>query len=728
MIKYESGNLETGQYGASFPQRPYFPLLAANGTDAILLGLGGFPDDPNWMCYSTQLPYRVNLGWYKTARKDYEYSNRRYGPSCYGTSVCLAGLTTVLTVGKEHNLGLRQPRQYFDPKRRMLTTFFSLNESRGELSAEIKVTSFITDEHLLVEHYEVLREPSSGIRFGFNLDTPCATDLHELCVYPEKIVLERMERGFGFIYKYSSPEVYEGMAASWTDCAESICEASGDGLLTDYSPIIGQGRTLTHYAALLDSYDTADYRGDIQRLLRKTLTLGYAAIRDEHLGVAECRSNAASVSLPEKDLEYLYDYSHYILDATFERESGFMPMGILPGNWQNAMFWDSWFASMAWLGSNRVENSKRISRFFCNKLEEARRVAKKLNCKGARYAWTTNRAHFELNPESTIQFHNNAVIALQSLQIYQHTGDKDFLGEIFDMVEQSLIFLTEKLVKIENGRASIAECAGLDESTSDIKGTDTWTAATYAKACELYLDACGILKREPFRKDLSEIFKMLRSAIDRNVDKKGVLQSFSGGMRPHWGSLIFHLFPDHPALQETLDALSCYDEELDSYNSIGVAPYKGRIFTWTEYWIALIWGLREKSEGWSRLKKCAKFTDCFGSFPERVFYRGELFKHPFMTSHASYIWALNNLLLTRNGNRLAVLTNLPETWTDLSFENLTTPDGLRVSARMECGKMTGLTIVNTNAEKRKIELVLPRQKEIALTLNCNEEYLMRGQA
>lgn len=721
MITFEHGKLEKNKFGACFPERPYFPLLAANGTDAILLGLGGFPDEPNWMAYSAQLPFRVNLGWYKTARKDYAYANRRYGPSCYGTSVGLAGLTTILTVGKEHNLGLRDSKQYFDPKKRVLTTLFSLEESRGKIRAEIRVTSFITDEHLLVERYEVLREPQSGLRFGFNLDTPCATYLYELCVNPEKITLERMERGFGFTYKYRSPEVYDGMAATWTDCAQSACEASGDSLLTDYSPVIGQDRALTHYAAVVDAYDAKDYRGEIRRLLKKTLAAGYQAILDEHIQSAERERHDSSVTLPEKDLEYLYDYSHYILDATFERASGFMPMGILPANWENAMFWDCWFASMAWLSSNRADKAKGIARFYRNKLEEAQAVARKLNTRGARYAWTTNRAHFELNPENVIQFHNNAVIALQSLQVYAFTGDKEFLREIFDLVEQSLVFLTEKLVKIEKGRARLAECAGIDESTHDLKGTDTWTAAAYTKALDLYLEACARLERKPFRDNLEQILAMVKEAMDRNVDRDGVLQSFAGGIRPHCGSLVFELYPDHPALGKTLKALSSYDKELDSYNSVSLHLH-GRIFTWTEYRIAFILGQKEKPEGWIRLKKCAKFTDCFGSMPERVFYRGELLTSPFMTSHASYIWALNKLLMNRKGNRLAIFTNLPPAWKDLSFKNLTTHDGLRVSARMKRRKITRLEIVNTHAEKRDIRLFLPGKKEIKLSLNSNEKY------
>ncbi|HCE42957.1 MAG TPA: hypothetical protein DET40_05370 [Lentisphaeria bacterium] len=720
MLKYEEGKLEANEYGARFPQRPYYPLLAANGTDAILLGLGGFPDDPNWMCYSSQLPFRINLGWYKTARKDYSYSHRRYGPSCYGTSICLAGLTTILTVGKERNLAIRNPRQYFDPKKRILTTSFGLRESRGKKAAEIKVTSFITDEHLLVERYEVLAEPENGIRFGFILDTPHSPDLYELCVHPEKIGHEKMERGFCFRYKYSSPEIYDGIAATWTDHPGS--EYNGE---IDYSPVIAKGKAVTHYVAVVDSYDAEDYSTEIKRLLRKTVDAGYDSILEEHIKSGKKYFSASSVTLPEKDLEYLYDYSNYILKATFDSGSGFMPMGILPGNWHNGMFWDCWFASMAWLGSNRDEESKKISCFYKNKLKDAQEVAKKLQCGGARYAWTSNRAHFELNPENVIQFHNNAVIALQCLQVYKFTGDKEFLSEIFDLLEQSLIFLTERLVRIENGQACLAECAGLDESTSDKKGTDTWTSATYSKALESYLEACAKLQRKPFKSNLSEILSMVKEAMARNIDEDGILQSFAGGMQPHWGSLIFHLYPEHPALSKTIEILSHYDMELDSYNSHEVACYKGRIFTWTEFWIAAILGMTGKPEGWMRLRKCAKFTDCFGSFPERVFYDGELLKQPFMTSHASYVWAVNSLLVSRNGDRLTICANLPERWLDLSFENLTTPDGLRVSAKMKGGIITELEIVNMNVEKRDILLMLPGEDKKKFFLKSKERFEIR---
>lgn len=707
MLTYQPGGLEPSDRGSYFPRRPYYPLLAANGTDAILLGLAGFPDDPNWMCYSMPLPYRISLGWFKTARRDYLYANKRYGVPCYGSSAALAAPTTLLTVGRENNLGVRNPLQSFDPLTRVLTSTFELTESRGKVPAKIRVTSFLTGEHLLVERYEVLQAPESGFRLGFQLRPAFSTDMNEFCVSPQAVRHDVLSRGFRFSYVYEAPEIYDGAAATWTDLPECTIEFEEGCPVIERTPVVEAGGAVTHFVAVVDSRDAPDFHGEIDRLREKALLNGYESILKEHIERSpSCRPNAR-VHLPDKDLEYLYDYSLYVLDSSFDRESGFLPMGILPTCWQNAMFWDMWFASMAWLGANRPDKAARLSGFYRNKLGEARQLAVKMGNAGARFAWTTNREHFETGAEKVIQFHNNAVIALQSLQIYDFTGDRDFLRESFELIEEALAFLTEKLVMVENGEARIRACAGLDESTSDLKGTDTWTAATYAKAVELYLKSCEDLSRAPFREGLVEILGMVRNALERNVDDSGVLQSFEGGLRPHWGSLIFHLIPDHPSRSATIEALSRYDAELDSFNSHGVAGYRGRIFTWTEFWISRLLAADGNPEGWERLRKCAKFTDGFGSFPERVFYHGELLKQPFLSAHASYVWAVNSLLMNRRGERLAILTNLPAEWSKVSFEDLTTPDGLQVSATLENMQITRLVIKNLSKHTREIELILP---------------------
>ena len=722
-MTYELGHLESGDEGACFPKRPYYPLVAGNGTDAISIGLGGFPDDPNWRCYSMQLPFRTSLGWFKTARKDYLYANRRHGVPSYGTSVALAAPTTLLAIGKERNLGIRDPRQVFDPEKRILTTTFHLKESRGSVPAKIRVTSFLTNEHLLVEHYELMQAPESGFRLGFQLVTPTATDQCELCVYPQKLDVETLGRGFRFIYSYESPEIYDGAAATWTDIMGCEIELENEQPTIDWTPLIEEGKAVTHYVAVVDSYDAPDFSGEIDRLAEKTEKMGYEGIRHEHIERGSSGGQTARIKLPENDLAYLYDYSHYVLDASFDVASGFLPMGILPCLWQNAMFWDSWFASMAWLGSNRADKAAKLSQFHRNKLPEAQRLAEKMDGVGARYGWTTSREHFELNPERVVQFHNNAVIALQCLQVHRFSGDKKWLKDSIAAIEQALMFLTERLVKIENGAASLRACAGLDESTSDLKGTDTWTAATYAKSLQEYLEACREVERPPFQEGLEEVAAMVLKALEDNVDAQGVLQSFAGGRTPHWGSLIYHLFPNHPSQDQTLAAMSQYDAELDSYNSHGVAGYRDRIFTWTEFWIAKLLAAAERPEGWERLRQCAKFTDGFGSFPERVFYGGELLKLPFLTAHAAYIWAINSLLVNRQGDRLAILTNLPAHWTTVSVQNLTTPDGLKVSAILQENKVIRVEIVNLHQEARHIDLVLPHGPSQSMSLNAGKTFL-----
>ena len=67
-----------------------------------------------------------------------------------------------------------------------------------------------------------------------------------------------------------------------------------------------------------------------------------------------------------------------------------------------------------------------------------------------------------------------------------------------------------------------------------------------------------------------------------NVDKCGVLQSFQGGRVPHFGSFIFDMFPEHPALIPTIEKMmENYDPEIDAYNFHGVSRYAEKAFPWS---------------------------------------------------------------------------------------------------------------------------------------------------
>jgi hypothetical protein len=87
-----------------------------------------------------------------------------------------------------------------------------------------------------------------------------------------------------------------------------------------------------------------------------------------------------------------------------------------------------------------------------------------------------------------------------------------------------------------------------------------------------------------------------------------------------------------------------------------------------------------------------------------------------MSSHASYVWAMNSLLVNRQGDRLAVFTNLPAEWENVSFENLTTPDGLQVSAKLKNRKIVKLEVKNLSQQEREVDLLHPGQIGIRFSL------------
>jgi hypothetical protein len=449
---------------------------------------------------------------------------------------------------------------------------------------------------------------------------------------------------------------------------------------------------------------------------------GYEGIRKAHQEVWRSYFGRSSVSLPSGDLQHLYEMSMYMLRSVYDRGTGFMPMGILPLHWQNAMFWDSWFASMAWLGCNHQIEARGISQFWKKRLPEACSVARQLKCDGARFAWTSNREHFCRDKARMVQFHNNAVVVLQVAQVWRATGDTGFLREHLPVMEGALQFLVDRLVRVKGNHVDLLACAGPDESELDQKHTDTWTCAVLIKGLDEYLAAIRILGREPFQLGLPQLRTLLWQAMNRNVDSDGVLQSFQGGAHPHWGSLIFMLFPEHPARRRTLQALSMYDRELDGYNSFGIIHHSARVFTWSEYWVIRILAEAGDRTAWPRFQKNAKFTNMLGGIPERIYMHGELYTNWFMTGHASFLWAVHALLMHRTGDELRVLTGLPKGWETAAFDNLTTGDGLRVSASMKNGKLTRLEIVNEHTEPRRIRLKVRDFRVRPFTLAASESW------
>lgn len=133
----------------------------------------------------------------------------------------------------------------------------------------------------------------------------------------------------------------------------------------------------------------------------------------------------------------------------------------------------------------------------------------------------------------------------------------------------------------------MGKCKGVDESVSNEKTNDTWACAVFLKGLMECRDAAQSRKRKPFLANLGTIITKVQRGLDRNVDERGVMQSFAGGRLRHWGSLIFDLFPEHfahvPSLREMMKN---DDPRMKRYNFHGVSRYAEKGFPWATFWDA----------------------------------------------------------------------------------------------------------------------------------------------
>ncbi|NLB56735.1 MAG: hypothetical protein GX811_13420 [Lentisphaerae bacterium] len=712
MLLFHEKCFEKKDVGHRFTQRPYFPMLLGNGTDAILISCFGTPFPVSDSSLFLPGNYNKSIGWHKTDRKNFK------SKTSYGANLILAEVETNFFIGTEI-FRPKQTKQYFDPITAVLTTEFEKSSHRDTGLIKLKISTFLTGSHTLVEHYEVLKAPETPFSLEFRLKPAfdagsCSIDPR---IHASDVAYSDMQNKEGFCFTYNL-ETYSGIAANWFELnnyhnIESWQRATQE---TIRSPGLKTGDSLTRYTAILDNEDSENYKKALFKIVELTKSVRYKNILNSHADYWAKRQSASSVQLPDPELQYQYNLSQYVIRSVFDMTTGFLPMGILPYQWQNCMFWDSWFCSMAWLGSNRSEYSKRLSEFWLSALPQAKELAAKIGSPGARFNWTLTRKAPTRNAERIIQFHNNGVVIIQISQTWRATGDKQFLGKVFPVMENALMFLVEHLVGHDENGVYIGQCAGPDESTTDRKRNDTWTTAVMLDGIDRYLEAARALDKKTFRTDLQKLRQELQTILHRNVDGEGVLQSFEGGTRPHWGSIIFSLFPDHPALAKTVERISLYDEELDCYDSLGVVSSYCRNFTWAELRIIRILGEQGDPAGWIRLKKNAKFTNSLGGIPEQIVCTGQPVNEWFMTSHAAYIWALHALLIRRHGEQLNVFNCLPENWQDLSVQNLTTEDGLCVSATLTSGTCTKLEITNMHTETRRILINAPGISEQNLVI------------
>jgi len=123
-------------------KRPYFPMLLANGRDAVLIDYSGsmMTGEPDHTHH--ELNQGARKGWYKVAHR-----------ATRGESILPVVQTGYHMVCNGERYEPDHYRQTFDPKTAILTTSISAT------GFDYVVETFVADDSVLVEHFEIRGVP-----------------------------------------------------------------------------------------------------------------------------------------------------------------------------------------------------------------------------------------------------------------------------------------------------------------------------------------------------------------------------------------------------------------------------------------------------------------------------------------------------------------------------------------------------------------------------------------
>jgi len=708
---------EKNQFGGHFLEKPYYPMYLANGTDALMVNILGSGDAWFELCdYRPVLSLQYSAGWYKCNRRTFKETALVYGRLIplfeFASSPVVDGQLLVP----------RNCQQYFNPHQATLTTLYEQKDSETDEWLRVKVTTFLTSEHILVEHYEFLETPEKGASIQFFINAPSRPHLD---LYREPVVMDEVSLEIDIadsIMSYAcSFEALEGGAVSWMDCAGD-CSDTARMKYTEFvsgwlrTCTMHSGESFTRYLIAIDNYDSDDWKKTIEGLLARTRKQGYKLVLEEHRKEWERYFSTCNISLPDPGYQFIYDVGRYLMRAN-HHASGFHPVGLFPYLWQGVMFWDTGFVLEAMEGCGNFDQAQETLSHLRTYLPAAQDMARRFNAKGARLEWTVEIEKFTDYHTLTYQVHNNGWWAHQIYNFYEMTGDIGFLETHFDIMEELILFLVDGFLEDRGTHFIVRKCEGQDESIAREKINDTWTCAVLLKCLVEYRHSLSLLKKTSRIDNLDEIIRKLGAGLAMNVDGEGVLQSFQGGRIPHWGSLIFDLFPEHPSLWPTIKKMmDNYDPTMGTWNFHGVNRYAEKAFPWASFWVARILSRAGKSVAMEVLRKTAEHVNYFGGMPERVFYHGEYFNEWFQTASAAFVWAINGMLANFDGKTLRILVSASDEWKDVSFKGIHAGKGLVVAAEIRAGVPVYLEITNLFPEEREIECMYGAGPAMAILL------------
>ncbi len=681
--------------------RPYFPFLMGNGIDSVLIDYSGSMSCDSGHLHTEQHQNAV-CAWYKT----YHRTNKEVL-----SPIIKSNYTLYANGGEAYEVGHYQ--QTFNPDTAILTTHIEAHEF------EIELTTFMLDEHVLVEYYNILKCPANTPEIALNINATWVGWNNHGLEY-------NYEREFSFSENPTSNSI---------DFTYKVGKLSGNGFLyTDAGNVefdkwwqgnrivlknIHQGMSFTKYLAVVDELDIQNGSATIDELFQCISQGTYAAIKQQHEKRWLEYSSKSNITLPDKWMEYVYKLSLYLIKSNQNPKYGFITTGNYPQLWGGGISCgsDEYFSSIALLGANRISEMSKMINGYNSAMPTAKDYASQINAKGAYYPWFMNyegkSTDFETADQNPgIKKLNVSCITMSIYSIYQYTRDIGLLEKSWEIIEQTLAFLISKIVAEYDDYALIQEMQGADESIDRIN--DTAQLISLIKCLEAIIEGAEVLG-----KDIDPLYARLLPKLKNGLQmnyKDNILQSYLGGNL--LTSLIFthyiYSLPDGISNESIEQGLEVCKSDWGLSNP---GTYRNLVWPWNDCLAAWALSYMKDSRSYERLANAVKYTSEIGAFCEKIRPDRFWIGFNYVTCHGSYVSAVNAFLCHTRHDKLRILPCIPSDWENLEIDNLRVQGGLCIKLKLQDRIITELILINDT--KMHINYTLEIPPDLLDDLNRN---------
>ncbi|RIK46007.1 MAG: hypothetical protein DCC57_15970 [Chloroflexi bacterium] len=445
---------------------------------------------------------------------------------------------------------------------------------------------------------------------------------------------------------------------------------------------------ITHYYAIVDDQDAPlDHA-----VLDKAQSLGYTALRDEHLAAWRAYFTRSAITLPSPRFQYLYDSSLHLFKAAQNPVSGGLPVNNLRLTWSSHLFWDAYFLFDPLVHSNHLHEALEAVRFFQRTLEHARRHARdEFGQPGLKWDWEiTHGGHKAYGTwlHQKEQMHNNASYANMIWSYYETTGDRTYLAEYYPLLRGLAEFFLADVVRQTARGYEVRPLVGVHERPEPLQNEGLILSGT-ARILQLAAQAAGILDLDPdFAAHCAEVAGRLIQALDLLwtghyfASSEGSAHMNLSSLAPIYPMRL--IAPDDPrALATAREYLARQTEYHAGYGPSGTM----RGTPWSTGLLATIFALQGDGDtAWSLIEGTTPALSQHGGYSELLLPPNNRWNMMYFgTAHGSVCTALQSLLLSAQGTEVRIFPAVPAAWPACAFERLLA-GGLEVSARFDRGR------------------------------------------